>query len=132
MTLCPDGCFSSLWSSMWTWHGQGLALGAAADDALNVWPGFKSNVTIKQCRTVILDLDLSIQLYSVVVWGTLRILDRGPNSLVSLRSTCINVKPGGKILAGEEGRPVREICAVCMASKQYGCTAVYPVQVVLQ
>ena len=38
---------------------QGLALGASADDALYVWPGFKSNVTIKKCRTVELDLENS-------------------------------------------------------------------------
>ena len=104
-TECPDGCFSSEWSSMWTWHGQGLALGANEDDALFVWPRFKSNVTIKQCRTVVLDLDMSVQLYSIVVWGTLRIRDRGPSSYVSLRTVCINIKPGGKVLAGEEDQP---------------------------
>ena len=45
---CPDGCFESDWSEMYTWHGQGLNLGAREDDALYVWPGFKSNVTIKR------------------------------------------------------------------------------------
>ena len=104
-TACPDGCFSSTWSNMWTWHGQGKALGAREDDALFVWPGFKSNVTIKKCRTVVLDIDSSVQLYSLVVWGTLRILDRGPSSLVSVRATCINIKTGGEILAGEATEP---------------------------
>ena len=102
---CPDGCFESDWSNMYTWHGQGLALGASEDDALYVWPGFRSNVTIKRCRTVVIDLDLNIQLYSIVVWGTLRIRDRGPGSVVSLRATCITVMPGGKVLAGESDEP---------------------------
>ena len=44
---CPEGCFESDWSNFYTWHGQGLALGASEDDALYVWPGFMSNVTIK-------------------------------------------------------------------------------------
>lgn len=90
---------------MYTWHGQGLALGASQDDALYVWPGFKSNVTIKKCRTVVVDLDMWQQLYSLVVWGTLRIRDRGPSSVVSLRAACISVKPGGRVLAGEVDRP---------------------------
>ena len=90
---------------MWTWHGQGLNLGARADDALYVWPGFKSNVTIKQCRTVVLDQDVNLNLYSIVVWGTLRIRDRGPSSLVSLRTVCMNIQPGGRVLAGEEDEP---------------------------
>lgn len=102
---CPDGCLESDWSEMYTWHGQGLNLGASEDDALYVWPGFRSNVTIKRCRTVVVDLDLSMQLYSIVVWGTLRIADRGPDSVVSVRSVCITVKPGGKVLAGEEDQP---------------------------
>ena len=104
-TECPHGCFSSLWSNMYTWHGQGLALGANEDDALFTWPGFRSNVTIKKCRTVVLDMDISVQLYSIVVYGTLRVLDRGPMTLVSLRSICISVKPGGQILAGEPTAP---------------------------
>ena len=45
------------------------------------------------------------QLYSLVVWGTLRIRDRGPSSVVSLRAACISVKPGGRVLAGEVDRP---------------------------
>ena len=97
---------------MYTWHGQGLALGASEDDALYVWPGFRSNVTIKKCRTVVVDLDLSQQLYSVVVWGTLRIRDRGPSTLVSLRAVCITVKPGGRVLAGERS-PFLESLKCC-------------------
>ena len=101
---CYGGCISSRWSSFWTWHGQGKNLGAAEDDALFVWPSFKSNVTIKKCRTVILDVDINVQLYSIVVWGTLVVENRA-DALVSLRSVCINVKSGGKILAGEPGKP---------------------------
>jgi len=48
---CPHGCYSSAWSNMWTWHGQGTALGYASDDATHTWPRFKSNVTIPRCRT---------------------------------------------------------------------------------
>ena len=48
---------------------------------------------------------MTVQLYSIVVYGTLRILDRGPNSVVSLRAVCITVKPGGRVLAGESDRP---------------------------
>lgn len=49
-TECPGGCFESRWSNTYTWHGQGINLGASEDDALYVLPGFKSNVTIKKCR----------------------------------------------------------------------------------
>ena len=52
-----------------------------------------------------IDLDISMQLYSIVVWGTLRIRDRGPDAIVSLRALCIRVMPGGKILAGEPDQP---------------------------
>ena len=102
---CADGCFSSYWSNMYTWHGQGKALGAATDDALFTWPGFKSNVTIKRCRTVVLDVDINVQMFSIVVWGRLVIEDRGSASRVSLRAVCINVKPGGQILAGSPIMP---------------------------
>ena len=50
-TECPYGCYSSAWSNMWTWHGQGLALGYGSDHATNTWPKFRSNVTIPKCRT---------------------------------------------------------------------------------
>ena len=104
-TECSDGCFSSLWSNMNTWHGQGLNLGATSNDALFVWPGFRSNVTIKKCRTVVLDVDINVQMFSIAVWGTLKILDRGPSSRVTLRATAICVKDGGRIVAGEPMQP---------------------------
>ena len=115
---CPNGCFSSRWSDMYTWHGQGKALGASEDDALFVWPGFKSNVTVKQCREVVLDLDLDQQLYSLVVWGTLRILDRGPKSRVSLKAVCILVQPGGRILAGEKTKPWSGVMEVLLSGDE--------------
>ena len=115
VTECPDGCFESDWSNMYTWHGQGLALGANEDDALYVWPGFKSNVTIKRCRIVVLDIDLTQQLYSIVVWGTLRIRDRGPSSVSSLRAVCISIKPGGKLLAGEPDQPFSGVMEILLA-----------------
>ena len=96
---CFGGCFSSMWSEMYTWHGQGIGLGATEDNALFVWPGFKSNVTIKRCRTVVLDMNLDVQLYSLVVWGVLDIANR-PDAIISLGTICINIKPGGKIVAG--------------------------------
>ena len=70
-----------------------------------MWPGFKSNVTIKKCREVVLDIDMDVQMYSLVVWGTLRIQDRGPSSRISLKTICVNVKPGGRLLAGTEDKP---------------------------
>ena len=102
---CVGGCARYLWSNMWTWHGQGKALGAREDDALFTWPSFKSNVTIQRCRTVELDVDLSVQLFSIVVWGTLVIRDRGPSTHVRVRAICITVKPGGKIIAGSPTVP---------------------------
>jgi len=32
-----------------------------------IWPGFRGNVTIKPCTTVVLDLNLDVQLYSLVI-----------------------------------------------------------------
>lgn len=46
---------------------------------------------------MLLDIDIDVQLFSIVVWGTLRVEDRGPQSIVSLRAICINIKPGGKV-----------------------------------
>jgi len=100
---------------MYTWHGQGINLGASTDNALYVWPSFRSNVTIKKCRTVVLDIDLSLQFISVVVWGTLRIQDRGPSSTVSIRALCINIKPGGKLLAGELDQPYSGVLEFLLA-----------------
>ena len=102
---CVGGCARYLWSNMWTWHGQGKALGARDNDALFTWPSFKSNVTIQRCRTVELDVNLNVQLFSIVVWGTLVIRDRGPSTHVRLRAICITVKPGGKIIAGSPTVP---------------------------
>ena len=88
---CFGGCRRSLWSSVFTWHGQGIALGASEDDAY-VWPGFKSNVTIKRCHHVILDIDMpNVQLFSLVVWGTLEVQSR-PGALVNLRAACVAIK----------------------------------------
>ena len=53
--------------------------------------------TLYPLSTVLLDIDIDVQLFSIVVWGTLRVQDRGPHSIVSLRATCINIKPGGKV-----------------------------------
>ena len=105
-TECPDGCLRSKWSNMYTWHGQGLALGASHDDALYTWPGFRSNVTIKKCRTVELDVDINVQLFSLVVWGTLDIVNRD-DALVNLRTVCITVKPGGHLVAGSAAEPFK-------------------------
>lgn len=103
---CIDGCVRSKWSNMYTWVGQGKELGAAVDDALFTWPSFRSNVTIPKCRTVELDVDINVQLFSLVVWGTLEIVDR-PGALFSLRAVCITVRPGGKIAAGSASDPFK-------------------------
>ena len=108
---CFGGCRRLKWSSPYTWVGQGKNLGLPEDD-LPGWPGWKSNVTIKRCTTVVLDADINVQLYSLVVWGTLEIENR-PEALVSLRSTCINIKCAnpkhtngcGKLVAGTPSKP---------------------------
>ena len=82
---CVGGCRRSRWSNIYTWHGQGLNLGLPEDDAFG-WPGWKSNVTIKRCHTVVLDVDINVQLYSIVVWGTLEIENR-EHAEVSLPSS---------------------------------------------
>ena len=87
---CVGGCRRMRWSSPYAWQGQGLALGLAEEDSLG-WPGWKSNVTIKRCTTVVLDVDINVQLYSLVVWGTLEIENRA-GAQYTLRSTCINIK----------------------------------------
>ena len=105
---CVGGCRRSRWSEIYTWHGQGKALGLRNDDDFG-WPGWKSNVTIKRCTTVILDVDINVQLYSIVVWGTLLIENRAA-AQVSLRSVCVAVKCAnppycGAILAGTPNAP---------------------------
>jgi hypothetical protein len=127
-----------LWSESFTWDGQRAEIGGGP------LPGFRSNVTIKRCQTVVLDVDLNVQLFSLVVWGkrlvgnpnpnpnpdpnpnpnpkpnpnpatpcqphvdpmsmsmfpgTL-IVESRPGANVFLRSTCITIKPGGRLLAG--------------------------------
>jgi hypothetical protein len=47
----------------------------------------------------VLDVDLNVQLFSLVVWGTL-VVENRPGASVFLRTTCISVKPGGRLLAG--------------------------------
>ena len=44
------------WSRRYTWHGQGKALGAKEDDTLFVWPGFKSNVLVKQLKPALVHI----------------------------------------------------------------------------
>ena len=44
---CPRGCQRSLWSEMFTWDGQRDEIGGGP------LPGFRSNVTIKRCQTVL-------------------------------------------------------------------------------
>lgn len=66
-------------------------------------------MTIKRCRTVILDVDIDVQLMSVVVWGTL-IIENRPSALVNIRTVCVNIQchtPGycGKIIAGSPESP---------------------------
>lgn len=105
-SACVGGCLRGKWSNMYSWVGQGIALGAQHDDALYTWPGFLSNVTINRCRTVELDIDINVQLFSIVVWGTLEITNR-ENALVSLRSVCMTIKPGGRIVAGSAVTPFK-------------------------
>ena len=50
-------------------------VGLPEDDSFG-FPGWKSNVTIKRCRTVVLDVDMNVQLFSLVIWGHLEIKNR--------------------------------------------------------
>ena len=52
-----------------------------------------------------LDEPLDEQLMSLVVWGTLRVEDRGPRHVVNLRAVCIHIKGGGKLVAGAPHAP---------------------------
>ena len=113
-TACPNGCIRSRWSNMYTWYGQGKALGGAADDAVFIWPQFKSNVTIPRCRTVVLDVDLNEQLMTMVVHGTLEVLDR-PDAYIRLRTICISVKSGGRITAGTPATPYSGVLELLFA-----------------
>ena len=52
-----------------------------------------------------LDEPLDEQLMSLVVWGTLRVEDRGPRHVVNLRAVCIHIMGGGKLVAGAPHAP---------------------------
>lgn len=121
--LLAGGCITSFWSEMYTWHGQGKALGASEDDALYVWPGFRSNVTIPRCRTVILDVDIDVQLYSLVVWGTLVVQNR-PDAKVSLRAMCISVRCVnigycGQVIAGMADSPFQGALEILLSGDEF-------------
>ena len=96
---CPNGCRSFLWSSPLAWYGQNEQIGG-------VWPTFRGNVTIKPCTTVVLDLDLNVQLFSLVIMqqATLVVQNRKAAD-VKLRATCIWVMSGGRLLAGRPAVP---------------------------
>ena len=88
-----------MWSDYRAWQGQNAQVGG-------IWPAFKGNVTIKPCNTVVLDLDLNVQLYSLIVMqqATLVVANRATAD-VKLRATCIWVKEGGRLLAGRPALP---------------------------
>ena len=92
--LCPAGCRMMLWSSTYTWAGQNEQIGG-------MWPTFRGNVTIKSCSTVILDVNLNVQLYELVIMraATLIVQNR-EDANVKLKATCIKVHYGGRLLAG--------------------------------
>ena len=96
---CPHGCRTLMWSDYRAWQGQNAQVGG-------IWPAFKGNVTIKPCNTVVLDLDLNVQLYSLIVMqqATLVVANRATAD-VKLRATCIWVKEGGRLLAGRPALP---------------------------
>ena len=96
---CPNGCRMFLWSSPEAWQGQNEQIGGT-------WPTFRGNVTIKPCNTVVLDLDLNVQLFSLVIMqqATLVVANRATAD-VKLRATCIWVMEGGRLLAGRPTVP---------------------------
>ena len=105
---CVGGCRRMRWSHPYPWMGQGLALGLPEEDSIG-WPGFKSNVTINRCTTVILDVDINVQMYSMVVWGTL-VIENRENAWVTLRTVCIAVKCANPPYCGriEAGTPTQK------------------------
>ena len=112
---CPYGCQRMKWSETSMWDGQREEIGGG------LWPSLKANVTIKPCHTVVLDVNLqNVQLYSLVIWGTLIVENRADANVV-LRTTCITIKPGGRLLAG---RPSPEL--VPSASPVPAYTLAYP------
>ena len=54
--------------------------------------------------TVVLDVNVNVQLFSIAVRGTLLVEDRA-NAMVRLRTTCITVWPGGVFAVGEPTAP---------------------------
>ena len=55
---CVGGCRRMRWSNLHAWDFLGDAPGAG-------YPGWKGNVTIKRCATVLLDVDIDVQVSSV-------------------------------------------------------------------
>ena len=55
------------------------------------------NVTIKRCRTVELDVDINVQLYSIVVWGTL-VVENRLDAIVSLQPFASTSSPVARSL----------------------------------
>ena len=101
---CYGGCIQSMWSNIYTWGDDGF-------------PGWKSNVTVKRCRTVVVDVNVNVEMMSLTVYGTLLFQNRR-DLLVNLRSVCVNIKcvtnhtTGlpmwgycGKIIAGSPEEP---------------------------
>jgi hypothetical protein len=101
---CPHGCRTFMWSDPRAWQGQNNEVGG-------LWPAFKGNVTIKPCSTVIIDLNLNVQLWSLIIMqqATLVVANRAPTDArpvdVKLRATCIWVQDGGRLLAGRPAAP---------------------------
>ena len=103
---CPQGCQRSLWSEVYTWDGQRAEIGSTP------LPGFRANVTIKRCQTIVLDVDLNVQLFSLVVWGTL-IVENRADANVFLRTTWCPAKPRAR--SGCHRHPLH-----CLAHSTHG------------
>ena len=59
-----------------------------------------------------------MQLMSLVVWGTLRIEDRGPRHVVNLRAVCISSKGGGKLVASGSRAPYSGSLSLLLAGDE--------------
>ena len=71
-----------------------------------IFPAFKSNVTIKPCNDVVLDVDINVQLMSIVVRNdAILTVQSRPGASYNLRALCIWVWAGGKIRAGTPDAP---------------------------
>ena len=53
----------------------------------------------------------------MVVWGTL-VVENRPAALVTLRTTCITVQPGGALLAGEPASPFAGTLQILMSGDE--------------